>query len=84
MEYLFLIIIFIAILIGEAFLDNIWWIGTIGIIIFIISIIRQIKEMVNDSKSVFGFDRSWISGEIVIVILKLIAIAGIVALMIFI
>lgn len=82
MEYLFLIIIFIAILIGEAFLDNIWWIGTIGIIIFIISIIRQIKEMVNDSKSVFGFDRSWISGEIVIVILKLIAIAGIVALMI--
>lgn len=84
MQYLFLVIIFILILVGEAFLDNFWWIGIIGITFFVISIIRQIKNMINDSNNAFDFDHSWISSEIVIVILKLIAIAGIVAFMIFI
>lgn len=81
MEYLFLIIIFIAILVGETVLDNFWWIGVIGIIIFIISIIRQIKNMIKDSKDSFFFDRSWFFSDIVIVLLKIIGIAGIVGIM---
>lgn len=79
MEFLFLIIVFIAIIAGEAFLDNFWWIGIIGIIIFIISIIRQIKELVGFSKSGYRFGTVWDGVDIFIILMKIAAIAGIVA-----
>lgn len=72
MEYLFLIIGFIIFLVLEKALDNIIWIGSIAIIILIISIIRGSKDY-----SEFGFD----FGDFAILMMKLGAIAGIVYLM---
>lgn len=72
MEYLFLIILFVVFLVLESFLDNILWIGAIVIILICISIIRAF----NDYKE-FGFDFN----DFMILLLKLVAIAGVVYLM---
>ncbi|MBQ3183702.1 MAG: hypothetical protein IJB24_00385 [Clostridia bacterium] len=72
MEYIFLIIIFIVIIIAEYLLDNIMWIGGVIIVLLAISIIRQIIEDIK-----YGFDM----GEFVLFLLKGGFIAGILWLM---
>ena len=73
MEYVFLIIIFIVIIIAEYLLDNITWIGGIMIVLLAISIIRQII----DNFKYYGFDM----GEFVLFLFKGGFIAGIIWLM---
>ena len=72
MEYIFLIIRFIVIIIAEYLLDNIMWIGGVIIVLLAISIIRQIIEDIK-----YGFDM----GEFVLFLLKGGFIAGILWLM---
>ncbi|MBQ7971416.1 MAG: hypothetical protein IJ294_03615 [Clostridia bacterium] len=68
MELLFLVVLFLIIIAAESFLDNFWWIGAIAIIYLLFSIVRQTKEVGKD------FD----GGEIIILLMKIAAIAGVV------
>lgn len=72
MGYLFLVIVFLLIILGEAFLDNFWWIGSLFILYLIYSIIRQCKEIDGD------FDGT----EIVLILLKVFLIIGSIILMV--
>lgn len=59
MELLFLMLIFFGLAVAEKFLtvisSNFWWIGPALILLIIISIIRQIKDMAEQYK-LFGID----------------------------
>ncbi len=68
MGYLFLVLALIAILCLEWVLDNLLWIGGLVILYLLFSIIRQIVEVGK------GFD----GGEFAIVLLKVVAIAGVI------
>lgn len=72
MGYLFLVIVFLLIILGEAFLDNFWWIGSLFILYLIYSIIRQCKEI----------DGDYDGGEIVLILLKVFLIIGSIVLMV--
>lgn len=72
MGYLFLVLAMIAFLCLEWVLDNIIWIGSIGILLLVIMIIRAFPDYKE-----FGFDFN----DFMILVLKLAGIAGIIALM---
>ena len=75
MGYLLLVIVFLLIIVGEAFLDNFWWIGSLLILYSIYSIIRQIKEV----KELGGnFD----GAEIILLLFKVGLIVGSILLMV--
>ncbi len=72
MALLFLFIAIIVFLVLNSILENIWWIGTLFIIVIALTFIKQVKYIRE-----FGFD----GGELMIILLKLGSIAFIILLM---